>query len=77
LNKNEALCIGENEPYSGRQIGYTMTNHGEAAGLAHVVLEIRQDLIATEQGCEDMAALIYKALLPILANPALHIVEHF
>lgn len=77
LNKNTTLCIGENQPYSGRQIGYTMTNHGEAAGLAHVVLEIRQDLITTEEGCEKMANIIYSALVPALTDPSLHIVEHF
>jgi predicted N-formylglutamate amidohydrolase len=46
LGADPAICVGDNEPYSGRAAqGYTIAQHGEAAGLAHVMIELRQDLI--------------------------------
>ena len=43
----EGLCVGDNEPYSGQLEGDTMSRHGTGRGLAHVLIEIRQDLIGT------------------------------
>jgi predicted N-formylglutamate amidohydrolase len=40
--------VGDNEPYSGELEGDTMSRHGTGRGLAHVLIEVRQDLIATE-----------------------------
>lgn len=40
-------CVGDNEPYSGELEGDTMSRHGTGRGLPHVLIEIRQDLIAT------------------------------
>jgi predicted N-formylglutamate amidohydrolase len=45
------LTVGDNEPYSvDDQSDYTIPVHGEARGLPHVELEIRQDLIADAGG---------------------------
>ena len=52
------LCVGDNEPYSGREVGFTMDTHGGAAGLPHVEIEIRQDLIADDAGCERWATVV-------------------
>jgi predicted N-formylglutamate amidohydrolase len=43
----QGYCVGDNEPYSGQLEGDTMSRHGTARGLAHVLIELRQDLIAT------------------------------
>ncbi len=43
----EGLCVGDNQPYSGQLEGDTMSRHGTGNGLAHVLIELRQDLIAT------------------------------
>lgn len=40
--------VGENQPYSGKQLNATMDRHAEAAGIPYCTVEIRQDLIATE-----------------------------
>ena len=40
-------CVGDNEPYAGQLEGDTMSQHGTGRGLPHVLIEIRQDLIAT------------------------------
>jgi predicted N-formylglutamate amidohydrolase len=60
----EGYCVGDNEPYSGELEGDTMSRHGTGRGLAHVLIELRQDLIATP---EDQAAWAAR-LAPILAR---------
>lgn len=77
LARRRDLCIGDNEPYSGRLIAYTIDRHASAAGLPHVSIEIRQDLIADDAGAELWAGILAEALTPILAQPGLHRVEHY
>jgi predicted N-formylglutamate amidohydrolase len=60
----QGFCVGDNEPYSGELEGDTMSRHGTGRGLAHVLIEIRQDLIAT---AEEQAAWAAR-LAPILAQ---------
>jgi predicted N-formylglutamate amidohydrolase len=63
LGRNEDLTVGDNEPYSARDgVGYTIAVHAEHAGLAHVALEIRQDLIAISAGAEQWAEIVGGAL---------------
>jgi predicted N-formylglutamate amidohydrolase len=47
-----------------------MKHHAEAAGLPHVTLEIRQDLIDTRRGARKWARIVAAALGPLLADPA-------
>lgn len=77
LRRHPDLCVGDNEPYSGRQIGYTIDTHAAAAGLPHVSIEVRQDLIADSAGVEAWTRILVDALEPILADPHLHRVEMF
>ncbi|HEY3145804.1 MAG TPA: N-formylglutamate amidohydrolase [Dongiaceae bacterium] len=73
LAQESDLVVGDNEPYSGRDgHGYSIKAHAEALGLAHALLEIRQDLIADEGGQERWAAILHRVLRDVLANPALH-----
>lgn len=65
--------IGDNQPYSGRHpADFTIDHHAEAAGLPHVSIEIRQDLVDTEQGAERWATILDDALRETLADPALY-----
>ncbi|MDZ4308074.1 N-formylglutamate amidohydrolase [Allopontixanthobacter sp.] len=41
------LHVGDNLPYSGRHLNYTMNRHAEAFGRPYLGIEIRQDLAAT------------------------------
>lgn len=50
LRADKALVVGDNEPYSGRLPGDTMWRHGTQRGLAHALVEIRQDLIRDAAG---------------------------
>jgi predicted N-formylglutamate amidohydrolase len=54
LNAEPGLLVGENAPYAvGDASDYTVPVHAERRGLPHVLIEIRQDLIADAAGqCE-------------------------
>jgi predicted N-formylglutamate amidohydrolase len=56
------FSVGDNEPYSGALEGDTLWRHGTCRGLPHVLIEIRQDLI----GSEDAAQAFALRLKPIL-----------
>jgi len=51
LRRDPALGIGDNEPYSAKDnVDYTIRRHGRDRGLPHVMIEIRNDLLAGEEG---------------------------
>ncbi len=62
LRREGDLTIGDNEPYSGELEGDCMEQHALAHGFAHVLIEIRQDLIETATGATQWAG----RLMPIL-----------
>jgi predicted N-formylglutamate amidohydrolase len=63
LRQNRELSIAENKPYSVvHGIIYTMPVHGEARGLPHVEVEIRQDLVRERAGQIDWAQRLCRAL---------------
>jgi len=43
------LCVGDNQPYPGNIYNATMDRHAEAAGHPYLMLEIRNDLLATDK----------------------------
>jgi predicted N-formylglutamate amidohydrolase len=74
----EGLTVGDNEPYSGADgHGYTQHTHGDRRGLANVLIEVRQDLIDTQQGASLWAGRLAAALDAVLCDPALYRVEHY
>ena len=57
------VTVGDNQPYSARNnFGYTVHRHGELRGLPHLLVEIRQDLIADGDGVRHWAAVVGDAL---------------
>ncbi|WAT18515.1 N-formylglutamate amidohydrolase [Aurantiacibacter sp. MUD11] len=52
------VTVGDNEPYSGKQLNATMNRHAEAKGRPYCAIEIRNDLISTETGQARWAAII-------------------
>jgi predicted N-formylglutamate amidohydrolase len=46
LLEAEGLMVGDNLPYSGRDLNYTMNRHAEDEGRAYLGIELRQDLAA-------------------------------
>lgn len=63
------LIVGDNEPYRGDLKGDTMWQHGTMRGLAHAIIEIRQDLIRDETGQAAWADRMVAMMEAILANP--------
>jgi predicted N-formylglutamate amidohydrolase len=73
LDDIPGVCVGDNEPYSGRHPhDYTIDHHAEPLGLPHIGIEVRQDLVETAAGAMEWADLLYDALAPILADPAIY-----
>jgi predicted N-formylglutamate amidohydrolase len=63
LRGETGLVIGDNEPYFvSDETDYTVPRHGEARGLPHVEIEIRQDLISDEAGQDEWARRIVRVL---------------
>jgi len=53
------VCVGDNEPYTGRdRHGYSIAAHGAGPGLPHVLIEVRQDLIADPAGVTRWAGIL-------------------
>ena len=71
------LVVGDNEPYDGALVGDTMYRHGTQRGLAHALIEVRQDLIADAAGQTAWGRRLARILRPILAVPDLHEIRHF
>ena len=46
----DGLNVGDQEPYSGRDLNYTMNRHAEARGRPYLGIEVRRDHITDEAG---------------------------
>lgn len=76
LRAEHSIVVGDNEPYSGRHpADFTVDHHAEAAGLAHVGIELRQDLLLGEDGRTEWAERLGEALQPLLDDDALYTVR--
>ncbi|HEY0625601.1 MAG TPA: N-formylglutamate amidohydrolase [Allosphingosinicella sp.] len=62
--RRAGVPTGDNEPYSGKLLNATMDRHAETRGLPYLAIEVRQDLILTDEGVAEWAAL----LAPIIAE---------
>jgi len=58
--------IGDNEPYSGGLKGDTIDAVAKPRGLANVLIEVRQDLIATKEAAEAWGDRLARLLAPLL-----------
>ncbi len=74
IAERPTLVAAFNEPYRiGDRSDYTIPVHAEARGLPHILLEIRNDLIATPEGQDAVAGLLGRALrraLPVALSKA-------
>lgn len=58
------IVTGDNLPYSGAKLNATMDRHGEANGIPYLGLEVRQDLIESDEEIGRWAA----RLAPIIGR---------
>lgn len=73
----EGVIVGDNEPYDGALKGDTMNRHCMEKGIAHALLEVRQDLIADAGGVALWAGRIAPILAALNADDDLHVLRHF
>ncbi len=77
LRAEHGLRVGDNEPYSGALKNDTMYRHGSSRGLAHALLEVRNDLIETPAGVLEWADRLEPLLREILEDQTLHEIRHY
>jgi predicted N-formylglutamate amidohydrolase len=66
--RRAGFVVGDNEPYSGELENDCLYRHGTMGGLPHVLIEIRQDLIADTVAARAMAARLAPIIRDALAN---------
>ena len=71
LSHESDLCVGENEPYGGHLDGDSIDRHAVVAGRVNVLIEIRNDLIETEDQQRAWAERLAPILTEVLANNGL------
>lgn len=81
LRAESGVVVGENEPYDGKLAGDCMWQHGTRRGLAHTIVEVRQDLIRTPEGQLAWAERLAAAVQSVFARSdlweAMHTVQYF
>jgi predicted N-formylglutamate amidohydrolase len=77
LSRDSLLVVGDNEPYDGALKGDTMYRHAIVNGFAHVLIEIRQDLIADDDGARAWAGRLAPLVDAINRRPDIHEVKMF
>ncbi|MES2491914.1 MAG: N-formylglutamate amidohydrolase [Pseudomonadota bacterium] len=60
LLEAEGLVVGDQQPYSGKLLNYTMNRHAEADGRPYLGIEIRQDELADADGQARWAGLLQR-----------------
>jgi predicted N-formylglutamate amidohydrolase len=66
LRAEEELVVGDNEPYTGRLRGDCMWRHGTSRDLPHVLIEVRNDLVADKAGQLAWASLLARCLADVI-----------
>ena len=64
------FTVGDNEPYTGALEGDSLYQHGTVRGLPHVLIEIRQDLIASDSAAQAFALRLKPILDAALSDMA-------
>lgn len=76
LAGDSTLIVGDNEPYSGALANDTLYRHGTRRGLAHVLIEIRQDLISDETGAKKWADRLAPLLRDLSQRDEIHEIRY-
>ena len=71
LEQEADLCVGENEPYGGHLDGDSIDRHAVVQKRPNVLIEIRNDLIETEDQQREWAERLAPILTEVLAKSGL------
>ena len=68
LRSEGDIVVGDNEPYSGALENDALYRHGTMNGLPHVLIEVRQDLIADDDSVQLWATRLFGILRNAIAD---------
>ena len=77
LSRDPALVVGDNEPYDGALKNDTMYRHGTRRGIAHAIIEVRQDLIGEDVGVCEWADRLAPILRGAARDPEIRAIRHY
>ncbi len=77
LKAENGLVIGDNVPYSGELKGDSMNRHGTRRGIAHGLIEIRQDLVGNGAGVAEWSDKLVRIMTAILAKGGFNDIRHY
>ena len=77
LETSGDILVGDNEPYDGALRGDTMFRHCMETGLAHALIEVRQDLIGDDIGVAEWDERLGPILAALNARPDLHEIRRY
>ena len=66
LATNTGWQVGDNEPYDARIFNYTIDRHIGDRGVRHLTFEVRQDMIADDEGVTQMCSVLQRVLSTLL-----------
>ncbi len=62
----QGFIVGDNQPYSGRDLNYTMNRHAELNDIPYLGIEIRQDEIADAAAIARWTAVLVELIAAVL-----------
>ena len=77
LREEGDLVVGDNEPYAGALANDCMYRHASRRGLAHGLVEIRQDLIGETAGAEAWAARLARIVSDLNRLAGVHAIRRY
>ncbi len=77
LRKRDGLAVGDNQPYSGVDLGYSLRLHGGFQGLANTQIEIRQDLLTKDKDIKHWVDILDDTISPLIDDPTLLAIEYY
>ena len=75
--QQSGLNVGDNEPYSGKRLAYTLDTHCKKAGLPHCAIEINQKHISNIAGIDCWSRILTKIIPNIMKQQNLTNIERF
>ncbi len=69
--------VGDNVPYSGRDLFFTMNRHGDDHGVPHVTIEIRQDGVDSPAGIDNWTDILAEDLNIIARNTQIKTIKRY
>ncbi len=77
MRAEAGMIVGDNEPYDGALYGDTLHEICTRQGIAHVLIEVRQDLLSDGAGIEEWVSRLAPMIASVNALPGMHEIQLF